>query len=94
MLHQFLRKCLYNGKPAYFHGWFQVAYPIDPSPLKGGHPGGQVLYPVALLELEDGRMVRASEAEFIFQDPAVDERLIKPLYLNRAATRPEGGGEL
>ena len=52
-----------------------------------------MLYPVALLELADGSMVRASEAEFIFQDPAVDERLIKPLYLARAATREEGGGE-
>lgn len=93
MVRQFLRKCLYNGEPAYFHGWFQVAYPIDPSPFKGGHTGGQMLYPVAILELDNGSLVRAAENEFTFQNPSVDERLNKTIFPARSATQQEGGGE-
>lgn len=29
---------------------------IDPSPLKGGHPGGQISRPVAIVEYENGNL--------------------------------------
>lgn len=39
---------------AFFHLFTTSAYPIEPSLLKGGHPGGQVSKPVAIVEYEDG----------------------------------------
>lgn len=41
-------------KRAFFHLFTTSAYPIEPSILKGGHPGGQVSKPVAIVEYEDG----------------------------------------
>lgn len=42
---------------ATFHGFFQRARVIEPSPMIGGHPGGTVAYPVALVEFENGQVV-------------------------------------
>lgn len=39
---------------AFFHLFTTSARPIEPSPLRGGHPGGQVSKPVAIVEYEDG----------------------------------------
>ena len=39
---------------AFFHQFTTRAYPIEPSPLKGGHLGGQYIEPVAIVEYEDG----------------------------------------
>ncbi len=69
-----LRKCLYKDVPAYFHGFYQVAYPIEPSPIRGGTPGGQMAFPVAILELESGSIVRVTESDFVFQDRPEDEQ--------------------
>lgn len=51
-----LRKCLVDGEKAYFHGVFQYAAPIEPSIRIGGHPGGQIDYPVAVVETLGGTM--------------------------------------
>ena len=37
-----------------FHGWGQRSYPIEPSIINGGSLGGQVSYPVAIVEKADG----------------------------------------
>jgi len=65
---------------AIFHGFFQVADTIPASPLRGGHPGGQVSNVHALVELEDGRVLRASpdhvrflDSKAIFEQYAWDE---------------------
>ena len=89
-----LRECVYNGQTAFFHGWFQVAYPLEPAPFKGGHPAGQVVFPVAILELTDGSVVRACEREFTFKERRLPERLYKRESRNVPAYPQEGGGEL
>lgn len=37
-----------------FYGVFQLSTVIDPSPRIGGHPGGVVAYPVAVVDFGDG----------------------------------------
>lgn len=39
---------------AFFHLFMTRAYPIEPSPLRGGHPGGQYSNAHAIVEYEDG----------------------------------------
>lgn len=45
-----------NGEKytADFYGVFQLSTVIDPSPMVGGHPGGVVAYPVAVVDFGDG----------------------------------------
>ena len=54
-------------KTAIFHGFFKRAYPIEPSPMIGGHHGGTIEYPVAVVEFEDGQVaeVEASMIRFL-----------------------------
>lgn len=44
----------YKGKKIKLHGIFQYANVIDPSIMLGGHSGGQVSYPIAVIEHENG----------------------------------------
>ena len=37
-----------------FYGIFQLSTVIDPSPMIGGHPGGVIAYPVAVVDFGDG----------------------------------------
>ena len=37
-----------------FYGVFQLSTVIDPSPMIGGHPGGVIAYPVAVVDFGDG----------------------------------------
>ena len=43
-------------KKALLHLITTKAFVIEPSILKGGHPGGQVSKPVAVVEFEDGQI--------------------------------------
>lgn len=38
---------------ARFIGVSQFSQPVEPSPMVGGHPGGVVAYPVAVIEYEE-----------------------------------------
>lgn len=38
---------------AEYMGLFQFSQVIDPSPLIGGHPGGVIAYPVAVVKIND-----------------------------------------
>ena len=44
----------YKGKKIKLHGIFQFANVIDPSLSMGGHNGGQVSYPIAVIEHDNG----------------------------------------
>lgn len=44
----------YKGKKVKVHGIFQQAQVLEPSIQIGGHNGGQIAYPVAVIEYEDG----------------------------------------
>lgn len=48
------RPCLVNGKKALFHRWFEYSQIVAPSPMVGGHSGGEVKAVLALIEFEDG----------------------------------------
>ena len=63
-----LRKCLVGGEKAYFHGVFQYATPIEPSPMVGGQPGGQIAYPVAAVETLGGAMQTVRLGAVLFED--------------------------
>lgn len=68
------RKCLVGEEAAYFHGVFQYATTIEPSPMVGGQPGGQISYPVAVVEKQDGTLtaVRFSNIRFPPEEVKVD----------------------
>lgn len=55
---------IFKQQNALFHGLYMCAEVKAPSPLKGGHPGGTVAEPVAVVEFEDGT-VRKCLPEFI-----------------------------
>ena len=40
--------------PATFYGVFQVSEIVEPSPIRGGHGGGVVAIPVAVVDYGDG----------------------------------------
>lgn len=53
---------------AFFHLFTTNAYPVEPSLLKGGHPGGQVSKPVAIVEYEDGTVESVLPSRVRFLD--------------------------
>lgn len=65
-----LRPCIIvsSNQKALFHGVFQQSYVRPPSYLKGGHPGGTVSTPVAVVELEDGRIIYVEAHDIRFLD--------------------------
>lgn len=60
------RECFVGDKAAYFHGIFQYATVIEPSPMVGGHPGGQIAYPVAVVEMQDGTLTTVGVRDIHF----------------------------
>ena len=61
-----MRPCVVNGKKALFHCWGHKAYVVDASPMRGGHPGGQIAATVAIVEYEDGTVHEAYPHEVRF----------------------------
>lgn len=51
-----LRQCIVNDQLCYFHGW-NIKYDIiEPSPMIGGHPGGQISATYGIIEFPDGKV--------------------------------------
>ena len=48
------RLCEVNGELGYFHCWEHWSNVIDASPLRGGHPGGQIGQVYGIVEFMDG----------------------------------------
>ncbi|WP_159641839.1 hypothetical protein [Erysipelothrix anatis] len=46
----------YKGQKVKLHGIFQHSYVIRPSIAMGGHNGGQMSFPVAVIEHENGNI--------------------------------------
>lgn len=59
---------LSDGSLGYFHCWEHYSRPIDPSPLRGGGPGGTFCKCYALIEKSDGVVHRFGTEEFRFVD--------------------------
>ena len=53
---------------AFFHLFTARAMPIEPSLLRGGHPGGQYSRPVAIVEYEDGTVATVDAESVRFLD--------------------------
>nr|DAL74660.1 MAG TPA: hypothetical protein [Caudoviricetes sp.] len=53
-----LRPCLVDGKKAVFHCWEQCAKVLEPSLIKGGHNGGQLMWTQAVCEDENGKIFK------------------------------------
>lgn len=62
-----LRKCEIRGDIAYFHKWTEYGSVVEPSPMIGGHPGGQIKYPLGIVESEGGdiTLVEPGSIKFI-----------------------------
>lgn len=67
-----LRPCIVNGLKSLFHGWEQRSEVIPPSPLKGGHSGGEIKLTLGIIEREDGTIHKAYPEEIRFIDMAVN----------------------
>ena len=53
-IHWQTRSCEVNGRYGEFHTWEQFSEVIEPSPLRGGHPGGVFSRVYGIVEFEDG----------------------------------------
>lgn len=73
-----LRPCMVNTTgsrtgwgtetPALFHGFFQEAYVVPPSPMRGGHQGGQNAHIVAVVEYDTGEVEKVEAYRIRFLD--------------------------
>lgn len=74
--HYNLRLCMVDGKLGYFHTWEQYSEVIDPSPLKGGHPGGTIAQVFGIVEFSNGiRRVNPCDIKFITEKEENDDIL-------------------
>lgn len=61
-----------KGELGYFHLWEQWSNVVDASPLRGGHPGGQIGQVYGIVEFRDGvRRVDPSSIKFCDEKNAV-----------------------
>lgn len=51
---------------AYFHKWNEYMDVIEPSPMIGGHPGGQIKYTLGLVEYTNGTVEEVVPCSIIF----------------------------
>lgn len=66
------RFCEVKGELGYFHLWEQWSNVVDASPLRGGHPGGQIGQVYRIVEFRDGvRRVDPSSIKFCDEKNAV-----------------------
>lgn len=79
------RACIARGKKAFFHKWTTRKQVIMPSPMIGGHPGGQLEFTFGLVEYEDGTIEEIVPAAITFIDGKV-KKLFQQLH-------PEQEGE-
>lgn len=63
-----LRPCMVNGQKALFHAWTQHAEIVPPSPMIGGHSGGQISQMLGIIEREDGTIHKCYADEIRFLD--------------------------
>lgn len=67
------RKCLFKKEVYTFHGFYQESNVIPPSPLVGGHGGGVIAYPVAIIEDTKGNVTEAAAISIKFIEEKDDD---------------------
>lgn len=72
------RLCEVDGELGYFHCWEHWSNVIDASPLRGGHPGGQIGQVYGIVEFTDGvRRVDPSKIKFCDEENALLTEMAK-----------------
>ena len=69
----FYRTCRYENENYLFHCFEQHSYVISPSPMIGGHPGGQVSGVFAIIEDGKGNIHRVEPTMITFTDDKYEE---------------------
>ena len=62
------RKCIFKKEVYTFHGFYQESNVIPPSPSVGGHSGGVIAYPVAIIEDEKGNVMEVEAIKIQFKE--------------------------
>lgn len=66
------RLCEVDGELGYFHCWENWSNAIDASPLRGGHPGGQIGQIYGIVEFKDGvRRIDPAKIKFCDDENAI-----------------------
>lgn len=63
-----LRPCLFKNKKALFHRWDEVSQAVEAGFAIGSNPAGWLKYTLAIIELEDGKIVEVSPELIKFLD--------------------------
>ena len=71
------RPCEADGKKALFHRWTDVCTVVEPSPMVGGAPGGQVQRTFGLVEYADGTVEQILPHIIVFCDNLFKEYMFK-----------------
>ena len=61
-----LRRCLVGDKKGWFHRWSDYSEVIPPSPMIGGHNGGQIQCTYGVVERENGTVVLVEPMKIVF----------------------------
>ena len=67
-----IRPCVVKCKNALFHRWTTRKQVLEPSPMIGGHSGGQLEFTFGLIEYEDGTIEEVVPALIMFIDGRVE----------------------
>ena len=62
------KKCIYKKSVCTLHGFFQRSMVIKPSIMVGGHSGGVIAYPVAIIEDEKGNVMEVEATSIQFKE--------------------------
>ena len=84
------RFCEVKGELGYFHLWEQWSNVVDASPLRGGHPGGQIGQVYGIVEFRDGvrrvdpcsTMHKIADKEFTLDDFSHEHLNCEPYHRN------------
>lgn len=66
------RLCEVNDEIGYFYGWEVISDVISPSPMIGGHPGGQLSRAYGIVEFPD-RIEEVRPVQIKFRDRISEE---------------------
>lgn len=68
-----MNKCIYRGSRHTLHGIYQKSYIIGESYAIGGHKGGQIAFPIAVVESSNGSLIEV---------PIQDIKIVKKENIN------------
>lgn len=69
------RPCIVKGCKCLFHRWVEHSEIVPPSPMVGGHGGGEHRYITALIECENGTITEVAPKDVKFVDNKINDYL-------------------